>query len=91
MGWYGLVNIRKMEAMAIESSWIYDLPMKNGGSFHGYVNVYQGVKLKITYRYCKTLDLVFQVLKYRRARSNNDFLASERILGYPILHPISHI
>ena len=38
---YALVNIHKaIEAMAIE---IVDLPIKNSGSFHSYVKVYQRV------------------------------------------------
>jgi hypothetical protein len=39
---YALLNIQfKLLKMAIE---IGDLPIKNGGSFHSYVNVYQRVK-----------------------------------------------
>jgi len=39
---YALLNIQfKLLKMAIE---IVDLPIKNGGSFHSYVNVYQRVK-----------------------------------------------
>ena len=40
-GVYPLVNVnKKLLKMAIE---IVDLPMKNGGSFHSYVAVYQRV------------------------------------------------